>query len=185
MGWQVWGGQVHACEILRRQFEPQTGRVLIDGQDVSEVTWDPVNEAIAEVQQMPGVFHRPVRENIRYSRPEAEEQMVVSAAKDAHAHDFITGREDGYDTIVGEQGIKLGRGAPARGDCAALIKDARILVLDEATSSLDPESEHLIHEALFQLMTGRTVIAIAHRLSTIVAWTELFIWRTWRIIGLA
>jgi ATP-binding cassette subfamily B protein len=114
------------------------------------------------------VFHRPVRDNIRYSRPEAEEAVVVSAAKDAHAHDFISGREDGYDTIVGEQGIKLSGGERQRVAIArALVKDAKILVLDEATSSLDSESEHLIQEALFELMKGRTVIAIAHRLSTI------------------
>jgi ATP-binding cassette subfamily B protein len=124
-----------------------------------------------------------VRENIRYSRPDAEEQLVVSAAKDAHAHDFITGREDGYDTIVGEQGIKLSGGERQRVAIArALIKDARILVLDEATSSLDSESEHLIQEALFQLMTGRTVIAIAHRLSTIVGMDRIVYLENGRII---
>ena len=161
-------GKSTLVKLLRRQFEPQGGRILIDGQDVSDVTWDSVNESIAEVQQMPGVFHRPVRDNIRYSRPEAEEAVVVSAAKDAHAHDFISGREDGYDTIVGEQGIKLSGGERQRVAIArALVKDAKILVLDEATSSLDSESEHLIQEALFELMKGRTVIAIAHRLSTI------------------
>jgi ATP-binding cassette subfamily B protein len=170
-------------KLLRRQFEPQAGRVLIDGQDVSDVTWDSVNEAIAEVQQMPGVFHRPVRENIRYSKPDAEEHLVVSAAKDAHAHDFITGREEGYDTIVGEQGIKLSGGERQRVAIArALIKDARILVLDEATSSLDSESEHLIQEALFQLMAGRTVIAIAHRLSTIVGMDRIVYLENGRIL---
>jgi ATP-binding cassette subfamily B protein len=176
-------GKSTLVKLLRRQFEPQAGRVLIDGQDVSDVTWDSVNEAIAEVQQMPGVFHRAVRENIRYSRPDAEEQLVVSAAKDAHAHDFITGREEGYDTIVGEQGIKLSGGERQRVAIArALIKDARILVLDEATSSLDSESEHLIQEALFQLMSGRTVIAIAHRLSTIVGMDRIVYLENGRII---
>ena len=162
-------GKSTLVKLLRRQFEPQGGRILIDGQNVADVTWDSLNEAIAEVQQMPGVFHRPVRDNIRYSKPEADEAVVVSAAKDAHAHDFISGREAGYDTIVGEQGIKLSGGERQRVAIArALVKDARILVLDEATSSLDSESEHLIQEALFELMRGRTVIAIAHRLSTIV-----------------
>jgi ATP-binding cassette subfamily B protein len=162
-------GKSTLVKLMRRQFDPQGGRVLIDGQDISEVTWDSVNESIAEVQQMPGVFHRPVRDNIRYSKPEADEQLVVTAAKDAHAHDFISGRESGYDTIVGEQGIKLSGGERQRVAIArALVKDAKILVLDEATSSLDSESEHLIQEALFELMKGRTVIAIAHRLSTIV-----------------
>lgn len=162
-------GKSTLVKLLRRQFEPQGGRILIDGQDVANVTWDSVNEAIAEVQQMPGVFHRPVRDNIRYSKPDADDTVVVSAAQDAHAHDFISGREAGYDTIVGEQGIKLSGGERQRVAIArALVKDARILVLDEATSSLDSESEHLIQEALFELMQGRTVIAIAHRLSTIV-----------------
>ena len=176
-------GKSTLVKLLRRQFEPQAGRVLIDGQDVSDVTWDSVNEAIAEVQQMPGVFHRPVRENIRYSKPDAEEHLVVSAAKDAHAHDFITGREEGYDTIVGEQGIKLSGGERQRVAIArALIKDARILVLDEATSSLDSESEHLIQEALFQLMKGRTVIAIAHRLSTVRHADQIVVLEDGRIV---
>ena len=176
-------GKSTLVKLLRRQFEPQGGRVLIDGQDVAEVTWDSVNEAIAEVQQMPGVFHRPVRDNIRYSKPEAEEQLVVAAAKEAHAHDFITGREAGYDTIVGEQGIKLSGGERQRVAIArALVKDAKILVLDEATSSLDSESEHLIQEALFDLMRGRTVIAIAHRLSTIVGMDRIVYLENGRIV---
>jgi ATP-binding cassette, subfamily B, bacterial len=176
-------GKSTLVKLLRRQFEPQGGRILIDGQDVADVTWDSVNEAIAEVQQMPGVFHRPVRDNIRYSRPEADERVVVAAAKDAHAHDFITGRESGYDTIVGEQGIKLSGGERQRVAIArALVKDAKILVLDEATSSLDSESEHLIQEALFELMKGRTVIAIAHRLSTIVGMDRIVYLENGRIV---
>jgi ATP-binding cassette subfamily B protein len=176
-------GKSTLVKLLRRQFEPQGGRILIDGQNVSEVTWDSVNEAIAEVQQMPGVFHRPVRDNIRYSKPEADETVVVSAAKDAHAHDFISGREAGYDTIVGEQGIKLSGGERQRVAIArALVKDAKILVLDEATSSLDSESEHLIQEALFELMRGRTVIAIAHRLSTIVGMDRIVYLENGRIV---
>ncbi|MDZ4867948.1 MAG: ABC transporter ATP-binding protein [Alphaproteobacteria bacterium] len=176
-------GKSTLVKLLRRQFEPQGGRILIDGQDVADVTWDSVNEAIAEVQQMPGVFHRPVRDNIRYSRPEAEDHVVVGAAKEAHAHDFITNREAGYDTIVGEQGIKLSGGERQRVAIArALVKDAKILVLDEATSSLDSESEHLIQEALFELMRGRTVIAIAHRLSTIVGMDRIVYLENGRIV---
>ncbi|MCE9523830.1 MAG: ABC transporter ATP-binding protein/permease [Alphaproteobacteria bacterium] len=176
-------GKSTLVKLLRRQFEPQGGRILIDGQNVSDVTWDSVNEAIAEVQQMPGVFHRAVRDNIRYSKPEADEAVVVSAAKDAHAHDFIAGREFGYDTIVGEQGIKLSGGERQRVAIArALVKDAKILVLDEATSSLDSESEHLIQEALFELMRGRTVIAIAHRLSTIVGMDRIVYLEDGRIV---
>jgi ATP-binding cassette subfamily B protein len=176
-------GKSTLVKLLRRQFEPQTGRILIDGQDVALTTWDSVNEAIAEVQQMPGVFHRPVRDNIRYAKPEADETVVVAAAKEAHAHDFISGRDSGYDTIVGEQGIKLSGGERQRVAIArALVKDAKILVLDEATSSLDSESEHLIQEALFELMQGRTVIAIAHRLSTIVGMDRIVYLEDGRIL---
>jgi ATP-binding cassette subfamily B protein len=161
-------GKSTLVKLLRRQFEPQSGRILIDGQDISTITWDSLNEAIAEVPQAPGVFHRTVRDNIRYAKPHLAEGEVARAATDAYAHDFIQGRDDGYDTIVGEQGIKLSGGERQRVAIArALVKDARILVLDEATSSLDSESEHLIQEALWTLMQGRTVIAIAHRLSTI------------------
>jgi len=161
-------GKSTLVRLLRRQFEPQQGRISIDGQDVSCVTWDSLNEAIAEVPQMPGVFHRAVRDNIRYAKPHAAEDAVVGAARQAHAHDFIAERDEGYDMIVGEQGIKLSGGERQRVAIArALVKDARILVLDEATSSLDSESEHLIQSALWTLMQGRTVIAIAHRLSTI------------------
>jgi len=161
-------GKSTLVRLLRRQFEPQSGRILIDGQDIGHVTWDSLNEAIAEVPQMPGVFHRNVRDNIRYARPLAPETEVEGAAKQAHAHDFIADRDEGYDMIVGEQGIKLSGGERQRVAIArALIKDARILVLDEATSSLDSESEHLIQSALWTLVQGRTVIAIAHRLSTI------------------
>jgi ATP-binding cassette subfamily B protein len=117
---------------------------------------------------MPGVFHRNVRDNIRYARPLATEDAVHDAARQAFAHDFIAERDEGYDMIVGEQGIKLSGGERQRVAIArALIKDARVLVLDEATSSLDSESEHLIQSALWTLVQGRTVIAIAHRLSTI------------------
>ncbi len=161
-------GKSTLVKLLRRQFEPQVGRILIDGQDISHVQWDSLNQAIAEVPQVAGVFHRAVRDNIRYAKPDAAEGEVERAAREAFAHDFITGRASGYDTIVGEQGIKLSGGERQRIAIArALVKDARILVLDEATSSLDSESEHLIQEALWTLMQGRTVIAIAHRLSTI------------------
>ncbi|MBS0470664.1 MAG: ABC transporter ATP-binding protein [Proteobacteria bacterium] len=161
-------GKSTLVRLLRRQFEPQQGRITIDGQDIAHVTWDSLNEAIAEVPQMPGVFHRNVRDNIRYARPLAAEEQVHDAARKAFAHDFIAERDEGYDMIVGEQGIKLSGGERQRVAIArALVKDARILVLDEATSSLDSESEHLIQTALWTLVQGRTVIAIAHRLSTI------------------
>ncbi len=176
-------GKSTLVKLLRRQFEPQSGRIAIDGQDIATVTWDSLNQAIAEVPQMPGVFHRAVRDNIRYAKPGAAEAEVVRAAAEANAHEFISGRATGYDTIVGEQGIKLSGGERQRVAIArALVKDARILVLDEATSSLDSESEHLIQQALWTLMQGRTVIAIAHRLSTIAGMDRIVYLEAGRIV---
>ena len=176
-------GKSTVTKLLRRHYEPQAGRIEIDGQDIATVTWDSLNEAIAEVSQLPGVFHRPVRDNIRYARDGASEEDVIDAARNAHSHEFILGRPAGYDTIVGEQGIKLSGGERQRLAIArAIMKDARILVLDEATSSLDSESEHLIQEALFALMRGRTVIAIAHRLSTITGMDRILYLEGGRIL---
>jgi ATP-binding cassette subfamily B protein len=176
-------GKSTLVKLLRRQYEPQGGRILIDGNDIAHVTWDSLNEAIAEMPQMPGVFHRAVRDNIRYARPTAGEEDVIGAARDAFAHEFIQARPTGYGTIVGEQGIKLSGGERQRVAIArALVKDAKILVLDEATSSLDSESEHLIQEGLWTLMQGRTVIAIAHRLSTIAGMDRIVYLESGRII---
>ncbi|MGF1454664.1 MAG: ABC transporter ATP-binding protein [Alphaproteobacteria bacterium] len=161
-------GKSTLVKLLRRQFDPQQGRILIDGQDVRDVTWDSVNEAVAEVPQVPGIFHRSIRDNIRYAQPDADMATVEHAAHLSHADEFITRRRTSYDTMVGEQGIKLSGGERQRVAIArAFMKDARILVLDEATSALDSEAEQMIQQALFNLMQGRTVIAIAHRLSTI------------------
>jgi ATP-binding cassette, subfamily B, bacterial len=176
-------GKSTLVKLLRRQFEPQKGRILIDHQDIAHITWDSLNRAIAEVPQAAGIFHRAVRDNIRYAKPDATEAEMLRAAAKAHAHEFIAGRALGYDTIVGEQGIKLSGGERQRVAIArALVKDARILVLDEATSSLDSESEHLIQEALWTLMKGRTVIAIAHRLSTIAGMDRIVYLEAGRIV---
>ena len=176
-------GKSTLVKLLRRQYDPQGGRITIDGRDIAHVTWDSLNEAIAEVPQVPGIFHRAVRDNIRYARPDALEDDVVRAASDAYAHGFIEARPTGYGTIVGEQGIKLSGGERQRVAIArALVKDAKILVLDEATSSLDSESEHLIQEGLWTLMQGRTVIAIAHRLSTIAGMDRIVYLEAGRII---
>jgi len=176
-------GKSTLIKLLRRQFEPQNGTIEIDGQDISRVTWDSLNLAISEVQQMPGVFHRPIRENIRYADQSASQQMVETSARQAFAHDFITQRQEGYDTIVGEQGLKLSGGERQRVAIArALVKDARILVMDEATSSLDSESEYLIQMAMLQLMQNRTVIAIAHRLSTIAGMDRIILLENGRIV---
>jgi ATP-binding cassette subfamily B protein len=176
-------GKSTLVKLLRRQYDPTGGRILIDGQDIARVTWDSVNAAIAEVPQQPGVFHRPIRENIRYGRLDADDAMVIRAAMDANCHDYIMQRPAGYDTIVGEQGIKLSGGERQRLAIArALLKDSRILVLDEATSALDSESEHHIQEALWRLFQGRTVIAIAHRLSTITGMDRIVVLDQGRIV---
>ncbi len=170
-------------KLLRRQYVPIAGQILIDGQDIAGVTADSLNAAIAEVPQAPGIFHRSIRDNIRYHDPSADDAKIIEAARLAHAHDFIIARPTGYNTIVGEQGIKLSGGERQRVAIArAFLKNARILILDEATSSLDSESEHLIQSALFKLMEGRTVIAIAHRLSTIVGMDRILYMENGRII---
>jgi ATP-binding cassette subfamily B protein len=162
-------GKSTLLRIVRRQFTLKEGGILVDGQDIADVTWDSLHEAFAEVPQAPSVFHRTVRDNILYGRPSASEAEMIAAAKLAHCHDFVVARPGGYDAVVGEKGMKLSGGERQRVAIArAFLKDAPILILDEATSSLDSEAEHLIQDGLLKLMEGRTVIAIAHRLSTIM-----------------
>jgi ATP-binding cassette subfamily B protein len=161
-------GKSTLIKLLRRQFTFEGGRIVIDGQDIAHVTWDSLHDRIAEVPQNPSIFHRSVRDNIRYSRPDAGDDEVIAAAKLAHCHEFIASRPEAYDSMVGEKGLKLSGGERQRVAIArAFLKNAPILILDEATSSLDSEAEHLIQDGLLALMKGRTVIAIAHRLSTI------------------
>ncbi len=176
-------GKSTLVKLLRRQFALDAGQILIDGQDIAGVTLDSLNHAIGEVPQQAGLFHRPIGENIRYARPEASDAEIVDAARQAHCHEFIIRRADGYRTIVGEQGIRLSGGERQRVAIArAFLKNAPILVLDEATSSLDSETEHLIQEALWRLIAGRTVIAIAHRLSTITGMDRILYLEAGRIV---
>ncbi len=162
------GGKSTITKLLLRFVDPQGGSVEIDGQDIRNIRQDDLRSRIAYVPQEPLLFHRSLLENIAYGRPDATEEDVMDAAKRAHAHEFIKGLEKGYETLVGERGIKLSGGQRQRVAIArAILKDAPILVLDEATSALDSESEHAIQEALVELMKGRTAIIIAHRLSTI------------------
>jgi len=176
-------GKSTLIKILRRQFPLTSGRILIDGQDVATATWDSLHHAFAEVPQSPGMFHRSVRENIAYSRPDATDEEIVAAAKMAHCHEFISVRPAGYDSVVGEKGMKLSGGERQRVAIArAFLKNAPILLLDEATSSLDSEAEHLIQDALLALMGGRTVIAIAHRLSTIMHMDRIIVLEDGKIV---
>jgi ATP-binding cassette, subfamily B, multidrug efflux pump len=171
-----------------RFFEPESGRILIDGQDIAGLTQDSLRARIAMVTQDTSLLHRSIRENIRYGRPEASEEEVRDAAIRAHALEFIEGLEDwqgrrGFDAHVGERGVKLSGGQRQRIAIARVIlKDAPILVLDEATSALDSEVEAAIQEQLDGLMKGRTVIAIAHRLSTIARMDRLIVMDHGRVV---
>jgi len=169
-------GKSTITRLLLRLYDPSAGSVTIDGQDVREVTQESLRRAISYVPQESILFHRSLKENISYGRPEASEEEVIEAAKRAHCHEFISALPEGYDTLVGERGIKLSGGERQRVAIArAILKDAPILVLDEATSSLDSESEMLIQTALTELMVGKTVIAIAHRLSTIMKMDRIIV----------
>ncbi|MEO5374678.1 MAG: ABC transporter ATP-binding protein/permease [Alphaproteobacteria bacterium] len=176
-------GKSTLIRLLLRHYEPQGGSIRIDGQDIAGVTLDSLNHAIAEVPQVPGLFHRPIGENITYARPGASEEDLWSAASRADCHDFIMRRPAGYDTVVGERGVRLSGGERQRVAIArAFLKDAPILILDEATSSLDSETEHMIQQSLWRLMEGRTVIAVAHRLSTITGMDRVFYMEAGRIV---
>jgi ATP-binding cassette subfamily B protein len=148
----------------------QSGRITIDGHDIRDVTLDSLGESIGMVNQEPFLFHETTRENLRYGTPDASDDQIVAAAKAANIHDLISRLPYGYDTIVGERGYRLSGGEKQRVAIArAVLKDPAILILDEATSSVDSETERAIQDALEHLTKGRTVLAIAHRLSTIVA----------------
>jgi ATP-binding cassette subfamily B protein len=162
-------GKSTITKLLLRLYDVSKGKISIDGQDIAHVTQDSLREAIAFVPQEPILFHRSLMENIRYGRRDATDEEVIEASKKAHCHEFISGFPDQYETYVGERGVKLSGGERQRVAIArAILKNAPILVLDEATSSLDSESESLIQDALNVLMEGKTVIVIAHRLSTIM-----------------
>jgi ATP-binding cassette subfamily B protein len=161
-------GKTTFVSLLLRQHDLISGSIDIDGQDITSITQDSLRKNIAVVPQEPLLFHRSIKENIRYGSQEADENVVVEVAKKARAHEFIETLKDGYDTLVGERGVKLSGGQRQRIAIArAMLKNAPILVLDEATSALDSESEIAIQAALHELMAGKTVVAIAHRLSTL------------------
>ena len=163
------GGKSTIVKLLLRFYDIDKGRILIDGQNIADITQDSLRNNIALVPQDPILFHRSLMENIRYAKRDATDEEVVRAAKLAHAHEFISKAQNGYDTYVGERGLKLSGGERQRVAIArAILKNAPILVFDEATSSLDSESEYLIQDALKNLMKGKTTIVIAHRLSTIM-----------------
>jgi ATP-binding cassette subfamily B protein len=161
-------GKTTFVKLIQRLYDVSGGQIMIDGQNIAEVTQESLRQAIAYVPQEPLLFHRTVAENIAYGKPGASIADIKKAARQAHADEFIESLSDKYDTIVGERGVKLSGGQRQRIAIArAILKDAPILILDEATSALDSESEVYIQKALLKLMSGRTTLVIAHRLSTI------------------
>ncbi|MDZ7786129.1 MAG: ABC transporter ATP-binding protein [Candidatus Saccharibacteria bacterium] len=161
-------GKSTITNLLMRLYEPDSGAISIDGQNINDVTQKSLRESIGAVFQEPALFSGTIKENIAYARPGANQKRIEKAAKAANAHDFIRTFDKGYDTEIGERGLKLSGGQKQRIAIArAILKDAPILILDEATSSLDSKSEATVQEALERLMRGRTTMIIAHRLSTI------------------
>jgi ATP-binding cassette, subfamily B, multidrug efflux pump len=181
-------GKSTLVNLLLRFYDIEKGSILIDGQNIRDLTQESLRAQIGMVTQDTSLLHRSVAENILYGRPDAGLEAAISAAKRAHAHDFILQLEDkdgrkGYDARVGERGVKLSGGQRQRIAIArVLLKDAPILILDEATSALDSEAEAAIQDQLGNLMSGKTVIAIAHRLSTIAAMDRLIVLDTGRIV---
>ncbi|MBY6140163.1 ABC transporter ATP-binding protein/permease [Leisingera daeponensis] len=181
-------GKSTLVKLLLRFYDAESGQILIDGQDIRTVTQDSLRSNIGMVQQDSALMHRSVRDNLLYGRPDATENQMIRAAKQAQAHDFILDLEDpqgrkGYDAHVGERGVKLSGGQRQRVTLARVIlKDAPILVLDEATSALDSEVEAAIQETLYGMMQGKTVIAIAHRLSTIAQMDRILVMDQGRIV---
>ncbi|QKC90351.1 ABC transporter ATP-binding protein [Mesorhizobium sp. NZP2234] len=176
-------GKTTFVKLIQRLYDVNAGKILIDGQDISQVAQASLRGQIAIVQQEPILFHRSLAENIAYSRPSATQAEIEHAARLASAHDFITNLPKGYGTLVGERGVKLSGGERQRVAIArAFLADARILILDEATSSLDSESEVLIQQAMERLMVGRTTLVIAHRLSTVRALDRLLVFDRGNIV---
>jgi ATP-binding cassette, subfamily B, bacterial len=176
-------GKTTLISLVQRLADVDGGRVLIDDQDIRAMTQDSLRSAIAVVPQDISLFHRSVLENIRYARPDAANDEIFAAAKAARCDDFINALPEGYATIVGERGTKLSGGQRQRiGIARALLKNAPIVVLDEATSSLDSASEIEIQRALEVLMQGRTVLAIAHRLSTVTKFDRVVVLQHGRVV---
>ncbi|MBN9335764.1 ABC transporter ATP-binding protein [Devosia sp.] len=169
-------GKTTFVKLIQRLYDINDGAITIDGQNIAEHQQASLRGQIAIVQQEPILFHRTLAENIAYGRPEASRAEIIAAAKQANAHDFISGLPKQYETLVGERGVKLSGGERQRVAIArAFLADAPVLILDEATSSLDSESEVMIQEAMERLMVGRTTLVIAHRLSTVRALDRLLV----------
>lgn len=176
-------GKSTLLNLILRLYEPQQGSILIDGQDIREVTQQSLHEQISLIPQDPGLFHRTLLENIRYGRPDANREEIELAARRADAHEFIERMPHQYESLVGERGVKLSGGQRQRISIArVIVKDAPILIMDEATSSLDSITEQAIQNSLNTLMQNKTVIVVAHRLSTIAHLDRILVFSQGRII---
>ena len=176
-------GKSTFVNLILRLYDISSGCILIDEQDIATVTQDSLRAHIGMIPQDPSLFHRTLIENIRYGKPEATNEEVFAAAKRAHAHDFIEKLPEGYESLVGERGIKLSGGQRQRIAIArAKLKNAPILILDEATSALDSVTEHLIQEAITDLMRGKTSLVIAHRLSTLLHMDRILVFDQGKIV---
>lgn len=176
-------GKSTIISLIPRFYDALSGQILIDGQDIAEVTKHSLRNKLAYVSQQPYLFEGSIRDNIRYGRPEATDAEIEEAARLAYAHDFILAQPKGYDTPVGEQGMTLSGGQRQRISIArALVRNAPILLLDEATSALDAESEAAVQKALEDAMSGRTVIVIAHRVSTVVNADKIVVMKDGRVV---
>ncbi|MEV4580712.1 ABC transporter ATP-binding protein [Nonomuraea jabiensis] len=180
---QSGGGKTTLTRLLLRLMDVDAGRILIGGQDISRLRQADLRSLIAYVPQEPAMFHRSVRDNIGFARPGATDAEILAAARAAHVTEFAESLPDGFDTLVGERGVKLSGGQRQRLALArAILRDAPILLLDEATSALDSESEILVQEALWHLMRDRTALVVAHRLSTVVRMDRLVVLNRGRIV---
>ena len=176
-------GKSTFVNLILRLYDITDGAILIDGQNIREVTEDSLRCNIAMIPQDPSLFHRSLMDNIRYGRIDATDEEVIEAAKKAHAHEFITKLPQGYDSLVGERGVKLSGGQRQRIAIArAILKNAPILILDEATSQLDSVTENLIQESLWELMQDKTTIVIAHRLSTLLRMDRIMVFDQGKIV---
>jgi ATP-binding cassette, subfamily B, bacterial len=170
------GGKSTLTQLLLRMMDIQSGTIRVGGQDISRLRQADLRGLIAYVPQEPAMFHRSLHENIAFARPDATKEEVLAAARAAHVTEFAQTLPDGFDTLVGERGVKLSGGQRQRVALArAILRDAPILLLDEATSALDSESEILIQEALWRIMAGRTALVVAHRLSTVARMDQLVV----------
>ena len=176
-------GKTTICSLLARFYDPDSGSISVGGHDIRQLTCDSLLSNISMVFQNVYLFHDTIRANICFGKPDATEQEMIAAAKKACCHDFIMALPQGYDTVIGEGGGTLSGGEKQRISIArAMLKDAPIIILDEATARVDPENEHLIQSAISELTRGKTIITIAHRLATIEQADQILVVDDGRIV---